>query len=1134
MVKSNHIVEEDSELLENEDKLQKIRKREKQLADLLEYSSQPFGVGYPDGRLGLINRAFEELTGYRQGELQKTDWSNTLTPPEFRDMEKKKLEKLQKTGQPIRYEKEYIRKDGTRVPIELLVHLIRNEDGTPQYYYSFITDITERKKAEEALSASEENYRHLVQYAPTAIYEIDYKGPRFKSVNDGMIQLSGYSRDELLSMNPIDLLDSESRQSFKERINKVTAGEEIDENVEFKVFHKDGHKLWVILNVKPTYTDNKLNGALVVGYDITKRKKLEEKRQELLEQVQLFNEELEVSNQELQSTTEELRVANEELHQQRDELTQVNKALKVSEESYRSIIENLQDAYIQADKEGIIIMASPSAARMYRFDSPQEMIGISAQSLYKNPEDRNHLVEQLLKQGKVEDHESEALRMDGSSFLVSLNSQFNYDNHGQILGTEAFVRDITQRKEREVLNDALNTVNTYINSTLDYDEIMQLIVEEGSKAIGSESAVINIRENDNWVVKFVYNFPDNIIGQIKSDLESPTSVYVANEKQAVAFNDAPNDSRVNRNGMKLHGVTSLLVAPIILKDKVIGVIAFYHHQKSVIFSEAQIDFTNKLASSLSQAIENAQLFEEIKKSEEKYHSLYSSMNEGVALHEIIYNSHQEAVDYVIMDINPAYEEITGLKISEVVGMKASELYGTGTPPYMDFYAPVAENSESTEFETYFEPMDKNFHISVISPGKGKFATIFEDITERKQAEAELTKYQEQLENLVEARTTELKDAYESLKESEAQYLTLFNSIDEGFCTIEVIFDEDNKPIDYRFLEINPAFEKQTGLKGAEGKLMRDLAPNHEEHWFEIYGKIALTGKPMRFENPAKELNRWYDVYAFKIGDPESREVAILFNDITKRKKVENELKEYQDTLEEKVEKRTEQLEKSNAELEQFAYVSSHDLQEPIRMVTSFTQLLQRRYEGQLDADADDYIGFIVEGALRMKYLIDDLLEFSRVSSRVREFGNVDLEKVLDVVLYNLSVSIKENDAVITHDSLPNVITDESQMRQVFQNLIANAIKFHGSKQPKIHITAQKDNKEWRFAVIDNGIGIDPVYQKQIFEVFKRLHTRAEYPGSGIGLSVAQKIVRRHEGNIWVESKLGKGSTFYFTIPNKLN
>ena len=188
-------------------------------------------------------------------------------------------------------------------------------------------------------------------------------------------------------------------------------------------------------------------------------------------------------------------------------------------------------------------------------------------------------------------------------------------------------------------------------------------------------------------------------------------MYVVNKKETVAFNHAQIDSRVNKNGMKLHGVASVLVAPIKLKGDVKGIIAFYHHEKKVVFSEAQIDFANKLASSLSQAIENAQLFNEIKNSEERYHSLYSSMNEGVALHEIIYDSHQKAVDYVIMDINPAYEEITGLKKSEVVGMKASELYGTGTPPYLDLYAPVAQNGEPVEFETYFEPMDKHFHIS---------------------------------------------------------------------------------------------------------------------------------------------------------------------------------------------------------------------------------------------------------------------------------------------------------------------------------------------------------------------------------------------------------------------------------------
>ncbi len=405
-----------------------------------------------------------------------------------------------------------------------------------------------------------------------------------------------------------------------------------------------------------------------------------------------------------------------------------------------------------------------------------------------------------------------------------------------------------------------------------------------------------------------------------------------------------------------------------------------------------------------------------------------------------------------------------------------------------------------------------------------------DITERKKTETKLKEYREQLEDIVDARTAELENAYESLKEKENQYLTLFNSIDEGFCTIEVIFDADNKPVDYRFLEINPAFEGQTGLVEAEGKLMRDLAPNHEEHWFEIYGKIALTGEPMRFVNEAKALNRWYDVYAFKIGDLEGREVAILFNDITKRKMAEDKLKDYQDTLEEKVEKRTEELLKSNKELEQFAYVSSHDLQEPIRMVTSFTQLLEKRYKGQLDNEADEYMEFIVEGAHRMKYLIDDLLTFSRVTSQAKEYEKVNLETVLNNVLSNLTVSIKESNTHITHDPLPTVMADRSQMMQVFQNLIANAIKFHGKKPPKIHITTQKGEKEWKFAVTDNGMGIDPEYQKQIFEIFKRLHTRAEYPGSGIGLSVSQKIIKRHNGRIWVDSEPGKGSTFYFTIP----
>ena len=250
----------------------------------------------------------------------------------------------------------------------------------------------------------------------------------------------------------------------------------------------------------------------------------------------------------------------------------------------------------------------------------------------------------------------------------------------------------------------------------------------------------------------------------------------------------------------------------------------------------------------------------------------------------------------------------------------------------------------------------------------------------------------------------------------------------------------------------------------------------------------------------------------------------MVHDITQRKKDE-----------EKLENTMDELKRSNKELERFAYVSSHDLQEPLRMVTLFSQLLERRYKDELDKDANEFIEYIVEGSQRMKQLIDDLLEYSRITSRAKEFENVKLEVVLNVVITNLSVSIVEYDVNISHDPLPTVFGDQNQLLQVFQNLIINAIKFHGQNPPKIHISAQKDEKEWIFAVADNGIGIDPEHQKQIFEVFKRLnHNREEYPGSGIGLSITQKIIIHHGGRIWVKSELGKGSTFYFTIPEDEN
>ncbi|MGE5429633.1 MAG: MASE3 domain-containing protein [Syntrophomonadaceae bacterium] len=227
-----------------------------------------------------------------------------------------------------------------------------------------------------------------------------------------------------------------------------------------------------------------------------------------------------------------------------------------------------------------------------------------------------------------------------------------------------------------------------------------------------------------------------------------------------------------------------------------------------------------------------------------------------------------------------------------------------------------------------------------------------------------------------------------------------------------------------------------------------------------------------------------------------------------------------------------ELERSNKELEQFAYIASHDLQEPVRMVGNYTQLLGRKYKDKLDSRALEYIDFAVDGAHRMQQLIMGLLEYSRVTTRAMEHSPVDCNKVLESVLKNLEISIRENRARIISEVLPTIMANEVQLTQLFQNLISNSIKFKRSTEiPEIHINSVQKNGQWIFSVKDNGIGIDPQYSERIFQIFQRLHLRSEYPGTGIGLAVCKRIVERYGGKIWIESELNNGTTFYFTFSN---
>ncbi len=234
--------------------------------------------------------------------------------------------------------------------------------------------------------------------------------------------------------------------------------------------------------------------------------------------------------------------------------------------------------------------------------------------------------------------------------------------------------------------------------------------------------------------------------------------------------------------------------------------------------------------------------------------------------------------------------------------------------------------------------------------------------------------------------------------------------------------------------------------------------------------------------------------------------------------------------EEKLQSALSELERSNAELQQFAYVASHDLQEPLRMVSSYVRLLERRYKSKLDSDADDFIQFAVDGAQRMQRLIDDLLRYSRVGTRGKEFCDVNPELILNQVLANLKVTIQESGAQVHCGSLPTIKGDATQLMQLFQNVIENAIKFRNNEPPEVRISAERADDFWRFSITDNGIGIDPQYHERVFSIFQRLHSRDQYPGTGIGLAICKKIVERHSGRIWIQSEEGAGTSFFFTIP----
>jgi PAS domain S-box-containing protein len=495
-------------------------------------------------------------------------------------------------------------------------------------------------------------------------------------------------------------------------------------------------------------------------------------------------------------------------------------------------------------------------------------------------------------------------------------------------------------------------------------------------------------------------------------------------------------------------------------------------------------------------------------------------------------------DGKITDVNETTERVTGVERARLIGTNFADYFVERDRAEAGYQlvlrAGLVRDYPLTIRHVSGRTVDALYNAVVYRNEAGAVQGVFaaaRDVTERNRAEAELARYRNHLEELIRVRTGELETTNTDLQAEIAErrrveaQLRLQLAVLQSTANAIVVTGRDGT-IEW----VNAAFTQLTGYTAAEavGQNPRVLNSGRQEAaFFAGMWQRILAGRVWHGElvNKRKDGSLYAEEMTITpvMGDQDQvAHFIAVKQDITARKQAEEGLRQT-----------AEELVRSNQELEQFAYVASHDLQEPLRAVAGYLGLIEARLQDRLDDKSRHHIAGAIQGATRMHTLITDLLSLSRVGTRVRIFETTDLNPLLDQALQSVRDSAEQAGARITRDRLPTLEVDAVQMTQLLQNLLANAIKFRGEQPPEIHVVAKlRADGQWQFAVRDNGIGIEPQYFQRIFLIFQRLHTRKEYPGTGIGLAICKKIVERHGGRIWVESEPGQGSTFYFTIPNQ--
>jgi PAS domain S-box-containing protein len=1025
---------------------------------------------------------------------------------------------------------------------------------------------SKRKETEKTAIQAVKNWEFTLDAVPDLITILDTEYQIIR-VNKAMAAKLEMSPEECVGLNCYQVLHGKDdlpsfcpyRQLLVDGLEHTTEVHEERLNGDF------------IVSVSPLYNSKgKLTGCVHVARDITERKKGEKELNEAYKTLQAQSEELIVSNEELQSQSEQLHEAYE--------------ALRDKEEKYRDIVETANEGIWIVDAETKITYANKKMAEMLGC-SPEEMIGRlgtdfvdDSYKIYSNQGMENRRL------GIDEIHENKFVRKDRSALWVLVNSKSLFDNSGKFTGVLSMLTDITERKKAEAkLEETLdNLEEVVIERTLQLEKTYKSLKEsEQSLAEAQQMAHVG-----NWDWNLVTNKVHRSDEIYRIYKRKPEELDVFSNELLIYVHPDDRDFVDKAAKEALNGKPYNIDFRIILPD---GEERVVHAQGKALFDEKNKPI--RMKGTVQDITERKQLEKAI---ESIARLPYENPNPVMRLSQgHIINYANPAAQVMLSDWGSTIdqetpEEITEIAIESLHDGVHRELecsynghtYLLNLSPfpkegYVNLYArditkrrrseeniqilanavessndAIITQSLSGIIESWNKGAEQIYgyspeevlgkNVSILEPGthKGEINQLIDKTKQEKKVQHYETIRQKKDDTIINVSVTLSpvldksgnfkaiscigRDITESIKSKEA--LRLSNNYNRSL--IEASLDPlVTIGLDGKITDVNTSTEFVTGYSRDE-LIDTDFTDYFTEQekakkgYQEVFRESLVSNYALEIRHRNGHITPV--LFNASVYKDESGEVIGVFaaaRDITELKKAEETLK-----------LKIEELARSNAELEQFACVSSHDLQEPLRMISSYLQLLQRRYQGNLDDKADKYIYYAVDGAARMQNLINDLLEFSRVATRAKEPEPIDSELVLCQTLSNLELYIKQNNATVTHDLLPEVMADSSQLGQVFQNLIANGLKFHSGKAPKIHISAEKKEKEWLFSVKDNGIGIDPQYSQKIFEVFKRLHRKEEYSGTGIGLSICKKIVERHGGRIWVESELGKGAIFYFTLP----